>query len=258
MTRFYNSTFYPKPIRVENIDWEILVIITDKFWREAIYSRYNIAENNTESVYINKCLLWGFIKKIPESVLIIGFWGWAFAKFLEHHIENIAITWVDIDATMIEIAKKELHIKTNDFYIMDAHEAIKRIIKEDRKYDLVLIDVYGWEWETPHYFEESLFFEDIKKVLTEDSVVSINFANYDERYKKYNTIHSHLTSTFWKYYSHLLLWEDDRWNVAWIYNLDTFYTAEAYNDNYLKNYRAWKIAYNWKIMNNTFIDTQMI
>ena len=108
MTNYYNSKFYSKPIEVENIDWEILVIINDSKNREVIYSWYDIKEKNTESTYINKCLLWWFIKQIPEKVLIIWFWWWAFAKYLEDHIQNINITWIDIDKTMVDIAKKEL------------------------------------------------------------------------------------------------------------------------------------------------------
>jgi 23S rRNA G2069 N7-methylase RlmK/C1962 C5-methylase RlmI len=43
---------------------------------------------------------------------------------------------------MIEIAKNELKVKTNDIYKLDASEALKIIIEEEKKYDLVLIDVY--------------------------------------------------------------------------------------------------------------------
>ena len=42
MTNYYNSKFYSKPIEVENIDWEILVIINDSKNREVIYSWYDI------------------------------------------------------------------------------------------------------------------------------------------------------------------------------------------------------------------------
>jgi hypothetical protein len=57
MTKYYKSIFYSKPIEVEDIDGEILVIIKDNLDRESIYSWYDIKEKNTESIYINKCLL---------------------------------------------------------------------------------------------------------------------------------------------------------------------------------------------------------
>lgn len=259
MPNYYNSKFYSKPIEVENIDWEILVIITDSFERETIYSWYDIKEKNTESIYINKCLLWWFIKKIPENVLIIWFWWWAFAKYLEDHIKNVNITWIEIDETMVEIAKKEFKVKTNDFYISDAIEAINKLIKENKKYDLILIDVYWSDWEIPEYFQEKAFSENIKKLLKTDWVISINFSNYELENKKnsekYNKIHSNFISCFWGYYSHLLAWKNDRWNVIWIYNLDKKYSWDDFDSNYLDKVKKWEIIYDPKIIKNTILDT---
>lgn len=252
MEKYYNSKYYSKPIEVVNIEWEILVIITDSNWREIIYTWYDIIEKNTESIYINKCLLWWFIKKIPENVLIIWFWWWAFAKYLEDHIKNIHITWIDIDEAMIEIAKKELKVKTNDIYIMDAEQAIDKITKKWNKYDLVLIDVYGWDWEIPKYFWNIEFFEKIKNVLNNDWVLSINFADYDLEniYKKqfYDKIHNNLIKLFGQYYSHILAWLNDRWNVMWIYNLDKKYEEKDYYDNYKILVNKGKIIYDENII----------
>lgn len=258
MNKYYKSKFYSKPIEVVNILWEIIVIITDNIGREIIYTWYDIIEKNTESIYINKCLLWGFIKKIPENVLIIWFWWWAFAKYLEDHIKNINITWIDIDGSMFEIAKNELKVKTNDFYVLDAFEAIKKINQENKSYDLVLIDIYNSDWEIPEYLTEKIFFEEIKKILQKESVISINFADYDlnneEKSKKYNKIHLNLIETFWKYYSHLLASENNRWNVMWIYNLNKFYNTLEYDSNYLKKVNDWEIIFDEKIIRNTIVE----
>ena len=257
MSKLYSSKFYSKPIEVVNIEWEILVIITDSNWREIIYTWYDIVEKNTQSTYINKCLLWWFIKKIPKNVLIIWFWWWAFAKYLEDHTKKINIEWIDIDETMIEIAKKELKVKTNDFYIMDALIALDKIIEHKKLYDLVLIDVYWWDWEIPEYFNEKLFFEKTKQVLKSDWVVSINFADYDlkntDKKNKYDLIHLNLLEQFWEYYSQMLIGENDRWNVIWIYNLDKFYVASDYDNIYQENVKTWEIIYDENIIKNTFL-----
>ena len=34
MTKYYNSQFYSKPIEVENIEWEIIVTITNNLNRK--------------------------------------------------------------------------------------------------------------------------------------------------------------------------------------------------------------------------------
>lgn len=261
MSKFYNSRFYSKPIEVVNIWWEILVIITDNNGREIIYTWYDIVDKNTESIYINKCILWWFIKKIPKNVLIIWFWWWAFAKYLEDHINEINIEWIDIDKTMFEIAKKELKVKTNIFYIMDASNALDKIIEQWKIYDLVLIDVYWWDWEIPKYFNEEEFFKRTKKVLKDDWVLSINFADFNleniEKTNIFNKIHNNLINIFWEYYSHLLLWNNDRWNIMWIYNLDKYYTASDYDNNYLEKVKNWEILYDEKIIKNTVLEWKM-
>lgn len=259
MSNYYKSDFYNKPIEVEDIDWEILVIITDNQDREIIYSWYDIVEKNTWSIYINKCLLWGFIRWLPENVLIIWFWWWTYAKYIEDNvISETKITWIDIDQTMIDIAKKEFDVKTNDLYTLDAKEALEILIRKRSKYDLILVDVYDWSCEIPEYFQEQSFINDISKLLLKDWVLSINYSDYDLEDKKrswnYKKIHDNIISQFWKYYSHLLAWENDRWNVMWIYNLDKNYTEEDYNLNYLEMVQNWDIVYDENIIRDTILD----
>lgn len=259
MSNYYKSDFYKKPIEVEDIDWEILVIITDDQDREIIYSWYDIVEKNSWSIYINKCLLWGFIRGLPESVLIIWFWGWTYAKYIEDNIKSeTKITWIDIDKAMINIAKKEFDVKTNDLYTLDAKEALEILIRKRAKYDLILVDVYDRSCEIPEYFQDKSFIYDIKKLLLNDWILSINYSDYDLSDKKrswnYKKIHDNIIGNFWKHYSHLLAWENDRWNVMWIYNLDKNYTAEDYNLNYLNLVQNWDVVYDENIIRDTILE----
>jgi hypothetical protein len=43
---------------------------------------------------------------------------------------------------MFQIAKKELKVKTNDLFLDKDDQLLKKLINEDIKYDLILIDVY--------------------------------------------------------------------------------------------------------------------
>ena len=165
MTTFYKSKFYKNPIEVENIWWEIIISIIDNFWRKIIYSWYDLIFKNTESDYITKCLLWWFIKQTPKNVLIIWFWWWAFCKYLEDHISNINITWIDIDKTMFEIAKKYLKIKTTDLFLDINNNIIDNLIKNNSKYDLILIDAYWSSWKIPEEYKEFKKYEKISKIL---------------------------------------------------------------------------------------------
>lgn len=254
MSKYYNSEFYSKPIEVANIEWEILVIITDDKDRNIIYSWYDIEEKNTNSFYINKCLLGWIIKKIPENVLIIWFWWWSFAKYIEDHMKNVKITWIDIDKTMFEIAKKELFVKTNDFLVIDAFEGIKNLASKWEKYDLILIDIYWNNWEIPDYLQDIIFFEKIKNILSDDGIVSINFADYEIWNEKYEKIHNNLINIFGKNFSHILEWINNRWNIAWIYNLDKKYSQDDFINKYSEYVWKWKISFDENMIKNVFID----
>jgi 23S rRNA G2069 N7-methylase RlmK/C1962 C5-methylase RlmI len=43
---------------------------------------------------------------------------------------------------MLEIAKKEFEVNTPDLLCMDAKNAVSKLSKENKKYDLILIDCY--------------------------------------------------------------------------------------------------------------------
>ncbi|MDD5213013.1 MAG: methyltransferase domain-containing protein [Candidatus Gracilibacteria bacterium] len=248
MSKYYNSEFYSKAIEVANIEGEILVIITDDKGREIIYTWYDIEEKTSQSVYINKCLLGGFIKKIPENVLIIGFGGGAFAKYLEDHIKNINITGIDIDKTMFEIAKKELFVKSDNFIVSDALLALKELVKNNLKYDLVLLDIYGGDGEVPDYIKDIEFFEYVKSVLKDDGVVSVNFADYYIGNLKHDKTHENLVNIFGKNFSQFLAGTNDRGNVIGIYNLDKKYSSDDYINKYTEHVQKGRISFDENII----------
>lgn len=254
MQKKYKSKFYKFPIEVSDIGWEKLVIITDNQKRESIYSWYDVVEKNSQSFYINKCLLWWFIKKIPKSVLIIWFWAGSFWKYLEDHIQEINITWIEIDKTMIDIAKNEFWIKTKDLYISETNLALEKIIKLHKQFDLILIDVYWNDWEIPDYFSKEIFFIKLQKILKSNWTISINYSNYNIEFKnrleKYKTIHSNFLKYFSKFHSFIYEEKKDNWNKVWIYNLDKKYLKDDFEKNYLSHTKNWFIKHDKNLYKN--------
>jgi len=257
---FLKSDFYKKPIEVANINNEVIVIITDDYDRETIFSWYDLELQMTKSWYINKCLLWSFVKKIPKNVLIIWFWWWAFAKYLEDHISDINITWVEIDQTMIDISKKIMWVKTNDLYIKDAIIALDEIIEKDLKFDSILVDVYWSNWEIPSFFLSEDFVSKLKQILFLEGTISINFSNWNTSEKilsEYKKMHFFMLKYFSKFYSCLLEWEENYSNMSLIYNLDRDYYKEDFHNNYLKQVSLWNIIYDDYIIGDLFVDNTL-
>lgn len=257
---FFKSDFYKKPIEVANINNEVIVIITDDFDRETIFSWYDLELKMTKSWYINKCLLWSFVKKIPKNVLVIWFWWWTFAKYLEDHICDINITWIEIDQTMIDISKKIMWVKTTDFYIKDAMIAIDEIIEKNLKFDSILVDIYWSNGEIPQFFLSEDFVLKLKQILSLQGTISINFSNGDTNEKilsNYKKMHFFMLKHFSKFYSCLLEWEKNYSNMSLIYNLDKDYYKENFHNNYLKEVTQKSIVYDDYIIKDLFVDNTL-
>jgi len=255
MTKYYKSQYYKYPIEVDNIQWEIIVTITDNSSRKIIYSWYDIINKNTNSNYITKGVLWWLLNWIPKKVLILWFWWWSYAKYLEDHFKNIRITGVDIDETMFQVAKNELGVKTNDLLLDKNDKLLEELIEKNIKYDLVFIDVYWYEWIIPEEYSKLEKYQNISKLLNKNWIISINFADYSwKNIWKYNKIHHFLKKIFWENYLHINSEKDKKWNIIWIYNISKKYTNEEVSLNYLNLVKNKKVLYDSNMIKNIYIE----
>ena len=256
MLKKFNSKFYQNPIEVDDIEWEIIVTITTEIWEKVIYSWYDTINKETNSEYINKSLLWSFINKIPKKVLILWFWGWTYIKFLEDHIENIEIFWVDIDEEMLKISKEIMWVKTNNLFIEDALEFVEKLFLENNNnFNSILIDCYWWDSRIPQNLITKEFFYKCSQILSENWNISINMANFEQEESLYKKMHKNIISQLNKKdYSVLLANKNDYSNIVWIYNLDKKYSSKNFTQNFIKQVNRWNIKNNFKILENVFSD----
>lgn len=262
MKKKYNSKFFNFPIEVESVNWDKLIFITTNSGKKVIYSWYDLDKKQTQIPYINKCLLWWFVKKIPKKVLILGLWWGSFAKYLEDHIDKVEITWIDIDEAMIEISKKEMLLESNNLFCLDAKIVVSKLYRESKFFDLILIDCYWIDSEIPEELTTNIFFENCKKILDLDWTVSINMANFlldnnienFKRVAKYREMHNNLKQVFGNYFSLITHWDWIWENVVWIYNLNKFYSSKEFNDNYIEKAENWEIKYDYNLILNTYLD----
>ena len=252
----YNSKFYTNPIEVDNIDWEIIITITTEIWEKIIYSWYDIKNQETHSEYINKSLLWSFINWIPKKVLILWFWWWTYVKFLEDHIKNIEIIWVDIDEAMLKISKEIMWVKTYNLFIDDAELFINKLIEENNNnFDSILIDCYWWNSKIPEHLLLEPFFYKCSQLLSEKWIITINMANFEQEEYQYKKMHKNVISQLNKKEFNILINnKNDYWNIVWIYNLDKKYTAKNYYQNFIQEVNKKNIKNNFKIQENIFLD----
>ena len=252
----YNSNYYKSPIKVENIWWEIIVSITTNDNKEVIYSWYDKINKCSYSPYINKSLLWIFLHSIPKKVLVLWVWaGWSI-KFLQDHIKNIEITWVEIDEAMVLISKEIMEIPQENIIIKDAFLALDDFKKN--YFDSILIDCYWVDSKIPEKLMSFEFFEKCKKVLTKNWIITVNMANFELERNNYETMHQNLKQNFWEFFSLFLSWKNDISNVVWVYNLDKNYKASDFTKNFLKHVKNNEILNDFEILKNTFVDEKKI
>ena len=246
MLKKYKSKFYKYPIEVESITWEILVKIFTKNQKEVIYSWYDLEEKTSYSPYIKNAVLASFIWKIPEDILILGFWAWSYAKYFKDYLwEKVNISWVEIDESMIEIAKNEFKLNNINYFNLDIKEALNILSKKKtNKFEVIFIDIYDENSLVPKFFLENKFIQSITSLLNTNWKIIFNYANYNENKNFYEKIDKlFLENLKNKEKIHILNWKDDYWNLIAVYNLKEKFDSEKIILEYLQKVQAWDINY---------------
>lgn len=115
-----------------------------------------------------------------KDCLILGLGGGSAASLVKKYWPEVTITGVDIDPVMVDLGKKYLGMPEIETVIGDAYEYCRRQKKSDKRYDLVLVDVYIG-YEVPKKFQDERFVRLIKKLLAEDGTAIFNRLYFDER-----------------------------------------------------------------------------
>lgn len=86
-----------------------------------------------------KTAIASFPKKfIPKNCLVLGIGGGTIISMMQKSFPKINITGVDIDPTMIKIAKEYFSVSAK----MIESDAIAWVEKSDKKFDIIIVDLY--------------------------------------------------------------------------------------------------------------------
>ena len=108
-----------------------------------------------------------------DSVLEIGFGGGRTASYLHQYLPDTQITSVELDPTVVELAKKYFTVKDDDHF--------KQVVKDGRlfladtkdHYDIILIDAYRGPF-VPFHLLTQQFYQLVKDHLSDGGVVAQN------------------------------------------------------------------------------------
>jgi spermidine synthase len=149
---------------------------TIKVIRDFIWGNRIVVKNLTQSGGILFEVWQATLRKLKnkniQTCLILGLGGGSAAKIVNKNWPNAKITGIDIDEKMVQLGKKYLGLNKFeiDICIIDA---MKFVQKENRIYDLILVDLYCGD-RFPEKFEDEKFLKNIQKLLSKNGLVVFN------------------------------------------------------------------------------------
>ncbi|ESO86417.1 hypothetical protein LOTGIDRAFT_129263 [Lottia gigantea] len=136
-----------------------------------------------------------FLKDKSTTCLIIGLGGGALPLYIHQNIPQLYIDVVDIDPTIVKIAKDWFGFKNDNnlqVHIADGLDFIKNSPSKGQQYDVIMFDIdskdpsIGLRCSPPIFVEEE-FLKTVSSVLTETGVFVLNLVCRDEDLKKHIT-----------------------------------------------------------------------
>ena len=157
---------------------DIVIIDTEKYGKVLILDGIFQASEKDELFYHEPFVHFGmFSHTNPKKILIIGGGdGGALREVLKHKIE--AVDLVEIDPRVIELTCKYMpQLSAGAFddtkvkvYFEDGNEFIEKACKENKKYDLVIVDSPDPVGPAVTLFSREFYLK-IKNVLSEDGII---------------------------------------------------------------------------------------
>jgi len=179
----------------------------------AVYSVINKDPNNvlTDS-YFDYYNLLPYLdgNNIKQDILVIGLAGGTISTQLNHFFSqnyDLKIDGVEIDAKLIETAKKYFNLDNNS---LSVHNLDGRIFLDytDKKYDAIVVDAYANQLYIPFHLASQEFFQSVKGHLAEKGLVvmNVNATSSDSALLKA------ITNTMNKVFSHVYTLPLQNWN----------------------------------------------
>ena len=130
-----------------------------------------------------------------KSILVLGIGGGTVIDSLAKQYPTATITAVDIDPTIINIAKEYFGVSKLPNVGLVQEDAEKFVYKKMKPFDLIIVDLFIGR-EIPKFVESVLFHRALKRLCASDSVMVINYLRELEYQKKSDALFQTLKTIF--------------------------------------------------------------
>lgn len=118
-----------------------------------------------------------FFVEDPKEILIIGLGGGVLANTFGEIYPDAHITSVEIDPVVAKMAKKYFSYddsKPNfETHVRDGRVFVKRALKDDKRYDLILLDAFNSDYIPEHMMTKE-YLEEVKELAKDDGIIMAN------------------------------------------------------------------------------------
>ncbi len=117
-----------------------------------------------------------YLKPNPKSVLVIGLGGGTVSVALQKMYPEMPIDCVEIDPAVVRVAGKFFDFipgKKMNVFTEDGRVFVKRALKQQHKYDLIILDAFD-NISVPEHMTTREFLTEVKDLLQPDGVIAAN------------------------------------------------------------------------------------
>ena len=117
-----------------------------------------------------------YLNPDPARILIIGLGGGTLPMTLRDLLPDAQINVVEIDPAVVKVARTYFNFKDDakmTVSVEDGRVFVKRQMKTDAKYDLIMLDAFEDDYIPEHMLTKE-FLTEVKSLLTPDGVLAAN------------------------------------------------------------------------------------
>ena len=167
-TMIYETESFYNVIRIYEENGLRFMVLNNPAWEQS-YKPKTVLLNRYEE-YFN---LAPILTKV-DSVLILGMSAGASVHELKYFFNHITIDAVEIDPKVVELAEKYFDIKEDNKLKIYTEDAKTFLIKTDKQYDFIEIDLFQGGPEIPFYVATKEFFHQVYDHTSANGIIMMN------------------------------------------------------------------------------------
>lgn len=134
----------------------------------------------------------------PRTVLIIGLGGGTLPRALEQLLPQARIDVVEIDPAVVRVAGRYFDFKAAERVRVieaDGRVYVKRAIRENKRYDVIMLDAFDHEYIPEHLLTQE-FLREVKTLLAPGGVLAANTFSSSRLYDHESTTYASVFGTY--------------------------------------------------------------